>query len=79
MKFRVFIPLLYFTILNLQELRKREEMIAKKEALLSERSELEMKKLRSSQVVNKVIYYYLSFFFFLFFSRRFLTNDYQLL
>ncbi|KAH3886113.1 hypothetical protein DPMN_010114 [Dreissena polymorpha] len=36
-----------------EELRKREEMIARKEALMSERSELEMKKLRSSQVVNK--------------------------
>lgn len=29
-------------------------MVAKREALLNEKSELEMKKLRSSQVVNKV-------------------------
>jgi len=38
----------------LQELRKREDMVAKREGLLDEKSELEMKKLRSSQVVNKV-------------------------
>lgn len=37
-----------------QELRKREEIIARKEAMVAQKSELEMKKLRSSQVVNKV-------------------------
>ncbi|WAR03106.1 KIF27-like protein [Mya arenaria] len=36
-----------------EQLKKREDMIARKEALIAERSELEMKKLRSSQVVNK--------------------------
>lgn len=35
------------------DLQKREEMIMRKEALLTERNELEMKKLRSSQVVSK--------------------------
>ena len=34
--------------------KKREEIVSKKEAILSEKSELEMKKLRSSQVINKV-------------------------
>jgi hypothetical protein len=38
----------------LQELKKREEIIAKKEGILAEKSELEIKKLRSSQHVNKV-------------------------
>ena len=38
----------------LQELGRREEIIAKKEAMLAEKSELEIKKLRSSQVINKV-------------------------
>lgn len=38
----------------LQELCKREEILAKKEAMLAEKSELEIKKLRSSQVLNKV-------------------------
>lgn len=34
------------------ELTKREQILAKKEALLQERSELETKRLRSSQVVQ---------------------------
>lgn len=34
--------------------KKREEIVSKKEAILNEKSELEMKKLRSSQVINKV-------------------------
>jgi hypothetical protein len=42
------------TISLLQELEKREDIIAKKEAMLAERSELEIKKLRSSQILNKV-------------------------
>lgn len=37
------------------ELTKREEILAKKEALLLERSGLESKKLRSSQVCKNVI------------------------
>lgn len=36
--------------------KKREEIVSKKEAILNEKSELEMKKLRSSQVINKVSY-----------------------
>ncbi|XP_068093065.1 kinesin-like protein KIF27 isoform X1 [Hyperolius riggenbachi] len=35
-----------------EELKKREESIAKMEAMLKEKSQLEMKKLRSSQVLN---------------------------
>lgn len=38
-----------------KELSGREEIIAKKEAMLAEKSELEIKKLRSSQVINKDI------------------------
>ena len=38
----------------LQDLQKREDIVTKKEAMLAERSELEIKKLRSSQVLNKV-------------------------
>ena len=37
-----------------EELKKREAIIANKEAVLTEKSELEMKKLRSSQVLTKV-------------------------
>ena len=37
-----------------EELKKREAIIANKEAMLTEKSELEMKKLRSSQVLTKV-------------------------
>lgn len=36
-----------------QELGKKEEIIVKKEAMLAEKSELEIKKLRSSQILNK--------------------------
>ncbi|KAK6191693.1 hypothetical protein SNE40_003312 [Patella caerulea] len=36
-----------------EELRKREDIIVKKEAILSEKSELEIKKLRSSQMLSK--------------------------
>lgn len=36
------------------ELTKREEILAKKEALLQERSSLETKRLRSSQVSSSV-------------------------
>ncbi|XP_035668109.1 kinesin-like protein KIF27 isoform X2 [Branchiostoma floridae] len=35
------------------ELQKREEILAKKEAMITERSQLEMKKLRSSQIITK--------------------------
>jgi hypothetical protein len=38
----------------MQELNQREEIIAKKEAMLAEKNELEIKKLRSSQASNKV-------------------------
>ena len=38
-----------------QELGKREDIILKKEAMMNEKSELEMKKLRSSQVLSKVV------------------------
>ena len=38
----------------LQDLERREHIILKKEAMLAEKSELEMKKLRSSQVLSKV-------------------------
>lgn len=38
-----------------EELKKREAIIVKKEAMLTEKSELEMKKLRSSQVLTKDI------------------------
>ena len=37
-----------------EELNKREAIIANKEAMLTEKSELEIKKLRSSQVLTKV-------------------------
>ena len=37
-----------------EELKKREAIILNKEAMLAEKSELEMKKLRSSQVLTKV-------------------------
>lgn len=37
-----------------EELQKREAIILNKEAMLTEKSELEMKKLRSSQVLSKV-------------------------
>ena len=37
-----------------EELKKREQIVVDKEAMLAERSELEMKKLRSSQVLSKV-------------------------
>ena len=37
-----------------EELKKREAIIANKEAMLTEKSELEIKKLRSSQVLTKV-------------------------
>ncbi|XP_061199889.1 kinesin-like protein KIF27 [Neopsephotus bourkii] len=36
-----------------EDLKKREAIVAKKEALLQEKSHLEMKKLRSSQALNK--------------------------
>ncbi|XP_048780280.1 kinesin-like protein KIF27 isoform X2 [Ostrea edulis] len=36
-------------------LKKREEIVHKKEGILNEKSELEMKRLRSSQVINKNI------------------------
>ncbi|GFO31121.1 kinesin-like protein kif27, partial [Plakobranchus ocellatus] len=36
-----------------QELRRREEIVAKKEAMLTEQSELQMKRMRSSQALNK--------------------------
>lgn len=38
-----------------EELKKREAIISKKEFILAEKSELEMKRLRSSQVINKNI------------------------
>ena len=38
----------------LQDLERREHIILKKEAMLAEKNELEMKKLRSSQVLSKV-------------------------
>ena len=37
-----------------QELRNREEIVQKKETMLAEKSELEIKKLRSSQILSKV-------------------------
>jgi len=37
-----------------QEVKEREEIVARKEAMLFEKRELEMKKLRSSQALNKV-------------------------
>ena len=37
-----------------EELKKREAIVLNKEALLAEKSELEIKKLRSSQVLSKV-------------------------
>lgn len=37
-----------------EELKKREAIIVNREAMLTEKSELEMKKLRSSQVLTKV-------------------------
>ncbi|KAM6289413.1 kinesin-like protein KIF27 [Aegotheles albertisi] len=38
---------------ELEDLKKREAIVAKKEALLKEKSHLELKKLRSSQTLNK--------------------------
>lgn len=49
--------LIFFNVVHfccVQMVKKREEIVSKKEAILSEKSELEMKKLRSSQVINKV-------------------------
>lgn len=43
-----------FGFANVQEVQQREEIVARKEAMLVEKRELEMKKLRSSQIVNKV-------------------------
>lgn len=40
----------------IQDLKKKEEMIAKREALLAEKSELEMKKLRTSQHLHRVYF-----------------------
>ena len=37
-----------------EELKKREAIVLNKEALLAEKSELEIRKLRSSQVLSKV-------------------------
>lgn len=37
-----------------EELKKREAILLNKEAMLAEKSELEMKKLRSSQILTKV-------------------------
>ena len=39
-----------------KELEKREEIVRKKEAILKERSKLEIKKLRSSQILTDVRY-----------------------
>jgi len=36
------------------DIKKREELSQKRELLLSERTELEAKKMRTSQVLNKV-------------------------
>ena len=44
----------YIFYIIIQDLQKREEILAKKEAMLDEKNELEMKKLRSSQVISKV-------------------------
>ena len=41
-----------------EELKKRETIIRNREAMLAEKSELEMKKLRSSQVITKVAYFF---------------------
>ena len=37
------------------DVKKREELVEKRELLLNERTELEAKKLRTSQVLNKVL------------------------
>lgn len=37
-----------------QELKKRETIVAKKEAMLAEKSEIEFRRMRSSQIINKV-------------------------
>ena len=37
-----------------EELKKREAILLNKEAMLAEKSELEIKKLRSSQILTKV-------------------------
>lgn len=37
-----------------EELKKREAIVLNKEAMLAEKSELEIKKLRSSQILSKV-------------------------
>ena len=36
------------------DIKKREELIQKRELLLNEKTELEAKKMRTSQVLNKV-------------------------
>lgn len=41
-------------ILIFQELKKRETIVAKKEAMLAEKSEIEFRRMRSSQIINKV-------------------------
>ena len=41
-----------------QELARREDIVIKKEAMLQEKSELEIKKLRSSQMLSKVCMVY---------------------
>ena len=48
------------------ELKKREEIVMKKELLLTEKYELEMKKLRSSQILSKVKVFDDIFFTFIF-------------
>lgn len=37
-----------------EDLKKREEIVKNREAMINEKSALEIKKLRSSQILNKV-------------------------
>jgi hypothetical protein len=37
-----------------EDLKKREEIVKNREAMMNEKSTLEIKKLRSSQILNKV-------------------------
>lgn len=56
-----------------EELKKREAILLNKEAMLAEKSELEMKKLRSSQILTKVRKK-THFNFYIFLRRHFLVQ-----
>jgi hypothetical protein len=56
------------------DIKKREELIQKKELLLNERTELEAKKMRTSQVLNKVF----KKTYFIIFSKTFIYLEFKI-